>query len=157
MADPATHATLVAAKQRAESEIEGRRAELLALSHAIHANPELSWKEYEASKLVAEALKEAGFAVELGAYDVETAIEAVYGSGDLTVAICAEYDALPGIGHGCGHNVIASAGVGAALGSPPSPTRPDCGSSCSARRPRSTAAARSRCWRPAPGRTPTSH
>ncbi len=116
MADPATHATLVAAKQRAESEIEGRRAELLALSHAIHANPELSWKEYEASKLVAEALKEAGFAVELGAYGVETAIEAVYGSGDLTVAICAEYDALPGIGHGCGHNVIASAGVGAALG-----------------------------------------
>ena len=60
-------------------------------------------------------LEEAGFAVEVGAYGLETAVEAIYGDGDLTVAICAEYDALPGIGHGCGHNVIASAGVGAAL------------------------------------------
>lgn len=116
MADATADPNLSTLKQRAESEIEGRRADLLALSHTIHANPELSWKEYEAAKLIAETLREAGFAVEVGAYGVETAVEAIYGDGDLTVAVCAEYDALPGIGHGCGHNVIASAGVGAALG-----------------------------------------
>ena len=101
--------------QRATADVEARREQLVALSHAIHENPELSWKEHEAAALVARTLEEAGFAVEVGAFGVETAVEAVYGDGDLTVAICAEYDALPGIGHGCGHNVIAAAGVGAAL------------------------------------------
>lgn len=102
-------------KQRVAEEVESRRAQLLELSRAIHANPELSWKEYAASALVADTMRAAGFATELGAYGVETAVEAVIGDGGLTVAICAEYDALPGIGHGCGHNVIATAGVGAAL------------------------------------------
>ena len=106
---------LESAKARASAEVERRREQLLALSHEIHANPELSWQEYRASSRIAEILREAGFATRLGAYGVETAIEAVIGSGDLTVAICAEYDALPVIGHGCGHNVIATAGVGAAL------------------------------------------
>ncbi|MFK4761154.1 amidohydrolase [Microbacterium sp. ZW T5_45] len=87
---------------------------MVALSHTIHANPELSWEE-DAAELVAATMVEADFDVELGAYGVPTAIEAVYGTGDLTVAICAEYDALPEIGHGCGHNVIAAIGVGAAL------------------------------------------
>ncbi|MGW8484561.1 amidohydrolase [Microbacterium sp. NPDC055903] len=95
--------------------VAGLREELVGLSHAIHENPELSWQEHEASALVAKTLTDAGFAVELGAYGVPTAIEAVYGNGDLTVAICAEYDALPEIGHGCGHNVIAAIGVGAAM------------------------------------------
>jgi amidohydrolase len=104
-----------AIQERAAEEIEARREQLLALSHAIHENPELSWQEHEAAALVARTLSEAGFRTQIGAYGVETAVEAVYGDGDLTVAICAEYDALPGIGHGCGHNVIASAGVGAAL------------------------------------------
>ncbi|ALJ20251.1 amidohydrolase [Microbacterium sp. No. 7] len=103
------------AKARAAAEAESRRAQLTALSHAIHARPELAYEEHEAAALVAEALRGAGFAVEVGAYGLATAVEAVYGDGDLTVAICAEYDALPGIGHGCGHNVIAAAGVGAAL------------------------------------------
>ncbi|MFT4295250.1 MAG: amidohydrolase [Micropruina sp.] len=102
-------------KQRVAQDVESRREQLLGLSRAIHANPELSWKEYQAAALVAQTMREAGFATELGAYGVETAVEAVIGDGDLTVAICAEYDALPGIGHGCGHNVIATAGVGAAL------------------------------------------
>ncbi|MFT4217778.1 MAG: amidohydrolase [Micropruina sp.] len=102
-------------KRRVAEDVERRREQLLELSRAIHANPELSWKEYEASARIAEIMREAGFASELGAYGVETAVEAVIGDGDLTVAICAEYDALPGIGHGCGHNVIATAGVGAAL------------------------------------------
>ncbi len=102
-------------KQRVAEEVESRREQLLELSRTIHANPELSWKEYEAAALVADTMRAAGFATELGAYGVETAVEAVIGDGDLTVAICAEYDALPGIGHGCGHNVIATVGVGAAL------------------------------------------
>ncbi|RGE23242.1 M20 family metallopeptidase [Leucobacter sp. wl10] len=107
------------AKEVSRAEVEGRRDQLIALSHAIHEHPEVSWEEHEAAALVAKTLGEAGFDVEIGAYGVPTAVEAVYGDGDLTVAICAEYDALPGIGHGCGHNVIASAGVGAALGLAP--------------------------------------
>lgn len=103
-------------KTRAAREVEARREQLIALSHAIHEHPELSWEEHEAAALIGGILRDAGFDVELGAYGVPTAIEAVYGDGDLTVAVCAEYDALPGIGHACGHNVIAAAGVGAALG-----------------------------------------
>ncbi|MFT3889768.1 MAG: amidohydrolase [Arachnia sp.] len=106
---------LAAAKQRATEEVERRREQLVTLSHTIHENPELSWEEHAAAALVADTLREAGFTAEVGAYGVPTAVEAVYGDGDLTVVVCAEYDALPGIGHACGHNVIASAGVGAAL------------------------------------------
>ncbi|MFT4214698.1 MAG: M20 family metallopeptidase [Microbacterium sp.] len=102
-------------RDRIGAEVEARRDQLLALSHAIHADPELSWEEHRAAARIADLLEEAGFAVERGAYGVETAFEAVYGTGDLTVALCAEYDALPGVGHACGHNVIATAGVGAAL------------------------------------------
>ncbi len=112
---PKTAETISAVKQRASDDVDARREQLIALSHTIHANPELSWEEHEAAALVARTLTEAGFDVELGAFGLPTAVEAVYGDGDLTVAICAEYDALPGIGHGCGHNVIAAAGVGAAL------------------------------------------
>lgn len=102
-------------KEHVATAVAGLREQLVGLSHTIHARPELSWEEHEAAALVARTLEDAGFAVELGAYGVPTAVEAVYGDGDLTVAICAEYDALPEIGHGCGHNVIAAIGVGAAL------------------------------------------
>ncbi|WP_309066465.1 amidohydrolase [Microbacterium sp.] len=102
-------------KARAEAEIETRRAQLIELSHAIHADPELSWDEHRAVARIADVLADAGFAVEVGAYGIPTAFEAVYGTGELTVTLCAEYDALPGVGHACGHNVIAAAGVGAAL------------------------------------------
>jgi amidohydrolase len=106
---------LTAVKDRAEAEMSRRRKQLIELSHTIHANPELSWEEHAAAALVANTLREAGFQVQVGAYGVPTALEASYGQGDLTVAVCAEYDALPGIGHACGHNVIAAAGVGAVL------------------------------------------
>ncbi|MFT4136861.1 amidohydrolase [Microbacterium sp.] len=102
-------------KTRASDELQTRRDRLIELSHAIHADPELSWEEHRAVARIAPVLEEAGFEVEIGAYGVPTAFEAVYGTGDLTVTLCAEYDALPGVGHACGHNVIATAGVGAAL------------------------------------------
>ena len=102
-------------RARVQAEIEARKEQLLALSHAIHADPELSWQEHRAVARIAPILEDAGFAIEVGAYGVPTAFEAVYGDGDLTVTLCAEYDALPGVGHACGHNVIATAGVGAAL------------------------------------------
>jgi amidohydrolase len=101
-----------AAVVRRVAEIDDR---LIALSHEIHADPELSWQEHRAAGLVASVLEDAGFAVERGAYATPTAVEAVIGEGDLTVVICAEYDALPGVGHACGHNMIAASGVGAAL------------------------------------------
>jgi amidohydrolase len=104
-----------AVKDRVRREVLAHRARLLELSHAIHANPELSWEEHAAANLVADVLWDNGFEVELGAYGIPTAVEASVGRGDLTLAICAEYDALPGVGHACGHNVIAAAGVGAAL------------------------------------------
>lgn len=110
-----TGVSLAIAKRRIDEEITVQREQLLNLSRTIHANPELSWEEHQAAGLIAETMREAGFRTTLGAYGVETAVEAVYGDGDFTVAVCAEYDALPGIGHGCGHNVIAAAGVGAAL------------------------------------------
>lgn len=88
---------------------------VLALSTEIHAHPELAFAEHHASACVADALRAAGFAVRVGAFGLDTAVEGSYGDGDITVAICAEYDALPGMGHACGHNIIAAAGVGAAI------------------------------------------
>lgn len=89
--------------------------DLLDLSHRIHAHPEVAWEEVRASAWVAETMSGAGFDVTAPAYGLATAVEAVSGSGPMTVVICAEYDALPGIGHACGHNVIAASSVGAAL------------------------------------------
>ncbi|MYW97998.1 M20 family metallopeptidase [Amycolatopsis rubida] len=86
----------------------------LRLSHAIHAQPELAFQEVESSALVAETLVAQGFDVRKPAYELETALSARAGSGTLHVALCAEYDALPEIGHACGHNIIAAASVAAA-------------------------------------------
>ena len=88
---------------------------LIALSHKIHANPEIAWQEFESSTAVAKTLSDHGFKVVEQVAGLPTAFRAEYGSGDLTVAICAEYDALPGLGHACGHNIIASSSVGAAI------------------------------------------
>lgn len=90
---------------------------LIALSHRIHAHPELGFEEEMACRWLAELLSDGGFSVTTGICGLETAFTATVGSGPLTVAFCAEYDALPGIGHACGHNIIAamSAGTGLAL------------------------------------------
>ncbi|HET9732590.1 MAG TPA: M20 family metallopeptidase [Acidimicrobiales bacterium] len=87
--------------------------DLLALSGRIHDHPELAFEEVDSSRWVASALADAGFEVDEGVAGLPTAFVATAGSGPLTVGICAEYDALPGIGHACGHNVIAAAAVGA--------------------------------------------
>ncbi len=103
------------AKDVARSAVDAAGDMVVGLSHRIHSHPELGFEEVRASAWVAEALDGAGFAVEHGCYGLDTAVSAVAGSGPLQLTICAEYDALPGIGHACGHNVIAAAAVGAGL------------------------------------------
>jgi len=105
----------VKAKEAAQARVEEIRDSLIDLSHRIHANPEIRFEEHKSSGWAADALEEAGLTVERGACSLPTAFIARAGSGPLHVAICAEYDALPGIGHACGHNIIASAAVGAGI------------------------------------------
>jgi amidohydrolase len=88
---------------------------LVELSHAISADPELAYAEHRAAARCADLLEEHGFAVERGAYGQPTSFAARLGTGGPHVVICAEYDALPGVGHACGHNVIAASAVGAGL------------------------------------------
>jgi amidohydrolase len=101
------------AKAAARNVIESRRDELVALSRAIHDEPELCFEETAACARVAQALSDGGLSVEVGVHDLPTALSARVGSGPLSVVVCAEYDALPGVGHACGHNLIAAAAVGA--------------------------------------------
>ncbi|RCV53976.1 amidohydrolase [Marinitenerispora sediminis] len=89
--------------------------DLHALSADIHAHPETAFAEHYAAGRISGVLADAGFTVTRGIAGLDTALVAEYGGGDLVVGLCAEYDALPGIGHACGHNVIAAAAVGAAL------------------------------------------
>jgi amidohydrolase len=89
---------------------------VLDLSHRINADPEPAFQEHRASASIVATLDGRGaFTIEKGVADLPTAFVASAGSGELVFGICAEMDALPGIGHGCGHNVIAGAAVGAAL------------------------------------------
>ena len=89
---------------------------LLAASHEIHQHPELAFEEQRAAALLAQAVEDAGLKVQREAFSLPTAYVASFGEGAHEVAILSEYDALPGIGHACGHNIIATAGLGAALG-----------------------------------------
>ena len=95
--------------------IDAIRDSLIDLSHRIHANPELGFEEVRASAWLAESLSDAGFTVETGICDLPTAFVARAGSGPLHIAICAEYDSLPAIGHACGHNIIAAMALGAGM------------------------------------------
>ncbi len=105
------------AKSATREQIDQLREPLVALSHRIHAHPELGFEEERASLWLEEMLGSAGMRVEAKAYDLPTAFVARAGNGPLHIAICAEYDALPAVGHACGHNIIAamSAGAGMAL------------------------------------------
>ena len=105
-----------AVKERLAREVEQRADVLLEISHSIHEHPELCYEEHHAHDLLAGVLEDEGFDVVRGAAGMDTAFIASAGSGDgPTIGIFCEYDALPEIGHACGHNVIGSAGLGAGL------------------------------------------
>ena len=104
---------------RSSSAIEASKQALFDLSKDVHAHPELNYEEYYSSDALAGFLESNGLSVERGIGGVETAFRATIpggGGGGPTIAVLAEYDALPEIGHGCGHNLIAMAAMGAALG-----------------------------------------
>ncbi|MFJ9177465.1 M20 family metallopeptidase [Streptomyces sp. NPDC102360] len=101
---------------RIDTEVEDLGAELLGLGRALHADPEPGFEEHRAVTRVAELLRAHGIAVATGTHGLPTALRASAGpGGGPTVAVLAEYDALPGIGHGCGHHIICAAAVGAFL------------------------------------------
>jgi amidohydrolase len=102
-------------KETARATVDAARDTLIDLSHRIHSHPELKFEEVQSSAWTAGVLADAGLPLDMGICELPTAFASVIGDGPLHLAICAEYDALPGIGHACGHNIIASAAVGAAL------------------------------------------
>jgi amidohydrolase len=108
-----------AAKARLAEVVEQHRDEILELSHRIHANPEPAFEEHRAAAWVAEAVGRHGYQVTFPAGSLATAVRAVRAGGRggerPRIGILAEYDALPGLGHGCGHNTMAASGVGAAI------------------------------------------
>ncbi|MGV9670070.1 M20 family metallopeptidase [Gordonia sp. NPDC003504] len=87
---------------------------LTELSRNLYDHPEIAWEEERSARRVADRLADAGFSVTERFCNLDTAFAAVVGSGDLHIALCAEYDALPGLGHACGHNLISAITVGAA-------------------------------------------
>lgn len=105
-------------KGRVQNNIDSLRGELLELSHFIHSHPETGLKEYQAVEHISQLLLRHGQTVQSGVCGLETAFIATRtGCGDGPhVALLAEYDALPGVGHGCGHNIIATCAAGAFLG-----------------------------------------
>ncbi len=102
-------------KQRVIAEIDRRRDALIALSLKLHANPEVAFQEEQAAAWLSDYLEAEGFTLERGICQIPTAFRASFGSGQPRVAFLAEYDALPGVGHGCGHNIIGAASTAAGL------------------------------------------
>lgn len=102
-------------KHEAIAIVDRIAGELKHLSHAIHARPELCFEEHFAAAELSKALTRHGIDVEAPAFDLETSFVGRCGSTGPHVVICCEYDALPGIGHGCGHNIIGTAGIGAGI------------------------------------------
>ncbi len=102
-------------KTAIKADIEKRRVQLTELCLKIHANPELGMHETRAAAWLTEYLKENGFRIESGICKMPTAFRATYGKGKPVIAFLAEYDALPEVGHACGHNIIGTAAVGAGI------------------------------------------
>jgi amidohydrolase len=104
-------------RRRVCEEVDGRAEKLREISRDLFEHPEVKFEEVYAAKRLSGVLRESGFDVEVGVASLETAIRAVHprASDGPTVAILGEYDALPEIGHACGHNLIAAGGLGAAL------------------------------------------
>jgi len=107
---------IAALKATARAVVDAHLAPLIELSHTIHSHPETSFEEERASAWTADALEAGGFSVTRGTSGMPTAFTAEIGSGPMVLALCAEYDALPGVGHACGHNIIAASAVGAGIG-----------------------------------------
>jgi len=104
-----------AVKDRTDAEVDRLADMLIDVSHRIHERPELAFEEHHAHDLLTEVLEAEGMEVERSAYGLDTAFASRAGSDGPTVAVCCEYDALPGLGHACGHNIIAAAGLGAGV------------------------------------------
>lgn len=104
-----------AAPSCVEDAVNRRRSDLIELSHSIHAEPELAFNEHRSCAKTQALVAERGFEITAKPAGLDTAFRASYGSGSLVVGICAEYDALPEMGHACGHNIIAASAVGTAL------------------------------------------
>jgi len=102
-------------KKRVQAEVEKQRQQLVELSLKIHSNPEEGFNEHKASAWLCEYLECGGFTLEKGICELPTAFRAAYGSGKPAIALLAEYDALPKIGHACGHNIIAAVAAGTAV------------------------------------------
>ncbi len=102
-------------KDTARERYESVAAELRTISHWLYENPELAFQEHESSARLAHFLADNGLRVEYPAYGMATAFAAHAGTTGPRVVICAEYDALPEVGHACGHNVIATAACGAGV------------------------------------------
>ncbi len=110
-----TEMDVEALKSTVCAEVDRLADQLLHASHEIHAHPELNFEEHFAHDLLVDQLRSAGLEPTAHAYGVDTAFEASVGDAGFNVAVLCEYDALPTIGHACGHNVIATAGLGAGL------------------------------------------
>lgn len=102
-------------KAAAEAAFSAVESELRETSTWMYHNPELAYKEFSSSQRLSEALAAKGFDVTYPAYGLGTAFEATVGSTGPRVVICCEYDALPKVGHACGHNIIATAALGAGI------------------------------------------
>ena len=113
-------ASVTIADQSVKDRIAARLAEvgpvLIGLSDSLHDDPELGWQEFRSSASVAGVLAAHGFTVEHPYLGLETAFRATFGTSDFTIGFLAEYDALPGLGHACGHNLISAMSVGGAIG-----------------------------------------
>lgn len=105
-----------ALKKQVDEHLQSKKREIICLSQAIHENPELGHKEYYACQILTDYLGEHDFSIKRKLAGLDTAFKASYGRGIFPkIALLAEYDALPGIGHGCGHNLIGAASVGAGV------------------------------------------
>jgi len=104
-------------KAQVIGEIDARHHQLSELSLKIHSNPELAFQEVKAATWLTQYLEENGFSIERGICELPTAFRGSYGQGKPAIAILAEYDALPNLGHACGHNLIAASAIGAGVAS----------------------------------------
>ena len=102
-------------KEQARQRVADQQPRLEELNRWLYDHPELAYQEYRSSQHLANLLAEYGFEVEYPAYGLDTAFAARAGAEGPELIICCEYDALPDVGHACGHNIIASAAVGAGL------------------------------------------